>query len=310
MTKRPVLGVVLSLALHAAALALVVVGLSREDRLDALVIDLRDGFVPSPPAASTTRSETPSGGRAPSPPSPRQSTAAKSAVGSARSESVPTPSPVNEPARSPLVETPLPTPSVEATVEPPRPASPSTAAPAKTAPQEPPAPAAVAVAGGRTEGETRKGTEGDTRARTEGATSAVGDAPAREGGGGQGAGDADETSRGRHSSQTLTVATPGAGSGVGPGYGPYLTSLRQRIQESLRYPASARRRGISGTVNVEILINPNGTVSDVTLLDSSTHEVLDTAALDTIRSLPRMPLPSDVPARPLRIRIPVVFQMR
>jgi len=97
---------------------------------------------------------------------------------------------------------------------------------------------------------------------------------------------------------------------VGPEYGPYLTSLRQRIQQSLRYPASARRRGIGGTVNVEILIYPNGTVGDVLLLDSSTHEVLDTAALDTIRSLPRMPLPPDVPARPLRIRIPVVFQMR
>ena len=57
-------------------------------------------------------------------------------------------------------------------------------------------------------------------------------------------------------------------------------------------------------------LGDDGTVGEVTLLDSSTHEVLDTAALDTIRSLPRMPLPSDVPARPLRIRIPVVFQMR
>jgi protein TonB len=105
-------------------------------------------------------------------------------------------------------------------------------------------------------------------------------------------------------------ATPGAGSGVGAEYGPYLTALRQRIQQSLRYPASARRRGVSGTVSVEILIQANGSIGDVTLIDSSRHAVLDEAAMETIRSLPRMPLPPELPARPLRIRVPVVFEMR
>jgi protein TonB len=97
---------------------------------------------------------------------------------------------------------------------------------------------------------------------------------------------------------------------VGAEYGPYLMGLRQRIQQSVRYPASARRRGISGTVNVEILILPNGAVGGVQLLESSTHRVLDDAALDTIRSLPRVPLPPDLPARPLRVRVPVVFQIQ
>jgi protein TonB len=101
-----------------------------------------------------------------------------------------------------------------------------------------------------------------------------------------------------------------AGSGIGAEYGPYLTALRQRIQQSLRYPATARRRGLAGTVNVEILILANGTIDSVTLLESSTHTVLDEAALDTIRSLPRMPLPRGVPPRPLRVRVPVVFEMR
>jgi len=89
-----------------------------------------------------------------------------------------------------------------------------------------------------------------------------------------------------------------------------LTALRERIQQSVRYPATARRRGVGGTVNVEILILPNGAVADVTLLDSSAHQVLDEAALDTIRSLPRMPLPQQLPARSLRVRVPVVFQIR
>lgn len=109
------------------------------------------------------------------------------------------------------------------------------------------------------------------------------------------------------------AAVPPGGSGAGAAgaeYGPYLTALRQRIQQSLRYPASARRRGVAGTVSVEILILPTGTIGGVTLLESSSHPVLDEAALDTIRSLPRMPLPPDLPARALRVRIPVVFQMR
>jgi protein TonB len=311
MTRRPLPGLVLSLALHAAVLAIVVVDLSREDRLDALVIDLRDGFVPSPePAGSTSRSATPAVGSARSTPTPRRPAAAKIPSGSARSELAPTPLPVKEPVRSPVVETPPSAGPVEATAEPLRPASPSSAALAEEAPRDPPAPPKLAAPGGQPERDAVRGTERDTGRRTEGPSSGAGVGPTVSGGAGQGADDSEGASRRRRSGQTLALGTSGGGSGAGPEYGAYLASLRQRIQQSLRYPASARRRGISGTVNVEILIYPNGTFGDVLLLDSSTHEVLDTAALDTIRALPRMPLPPDVPARPLRIRIPVVFQMR
>jgi protein TonB len=106
------------------------------------------------------------------------------------------------------------------------------------------------------------------------------------------------------------VPPSSGGSGVGAEYGAYLAALRQRIQQSVRYPASARRRGLAGTVSLEILILPSGAIGDVTVLESSSHSVLDDAALDTIRSLPRVPLPPEVPARSLRVRVPVVFQMR
>jgi len=319
MTERPLLAIGLSLALHAAVLALVVAGLSRGDRLDALVIDLRESFVPNTArAGSTTRRDTPAAGGTPSPPPPRRSTVAKSAPGPARSEPAPAPSRVSEPPRLPVDATPAPAPPVEMAVEPSRsvslsppadvavelfrPVSPSPPAMAESTPQGPPAPLGATAAGGGAGRDAGKGTEG--------ATSAVRVSSAGAGREGQGRGDGDGTARGGRPGQTLALATPGGGSGVGPEYGPYLTSLRQRVQQSLRYPASARRRGIGGTVSVEILIHPNGTVGDVTLLDSSTHDVLDAAALDAIRSLPRMPLPPEVPARPLRIRIPVVFQMR
>ena len=109
--------------------------------------------------------------------------------------------------------------------------------------------------------------------------------------------------------RVASVPPPGVGSGASAEYRPYLTALRERIQQAVRYPASARRRGLAGTVSVEILILANGSIGTVTLLESSTHALLDDAALETIRALPRMPLPPDLPARPLRVRVPVVFQM-
>jgi len=37
---------------------------------------------------------------------------------------------------------------------------------------------------------------------------------------------------------------------------------------------------------------------------------LDDAALDAVRSLPPVPLPENLPRRPLRVRLPIVFDLR
>jgi protein TonB len=92
-------------------------------------------------------------------------------------------------------------------------------------------------------------------------------------------------------------------------YGPYLGQIRRRIQELLRYPASARRRGLAGTVHLELTISPDGSVGSVAVVRSSSHPVLDEAALDTVRSLGRTPFPPGLPPRTLRVRLPVVFQL-
>ncbi len=48
----------------------------------------------------------------------------------------------------------------------------------------------------------------------------------------------------------------------------------------------------------------------MTLARSSSHDVLDEAAVDAVRSLRRVPFPADVRPRPLRVRLPVVFELR
>jgi protein TonB len=72
----------------------------------------------------------------------------------------------------------------------------------------------------------------------------------------------------------------------------------------------ARRRGLSGTVELEILIDSSGRVGEVEVVRSSSHALLDEAALDAVRSVPPLPFPPELPSRPLRVRLPLVFDLR
>ena len=109
----------------------------------------------------------------------------------------------------------------------------------------------------------------------------------------------------------LALAGPSAGRGeVPPEFGPYLARFRERIQESVVYPLAARRRGLAGRVEVELLLEPSGRVRDLAVVSSSTHILLDEAAVEAVRSLVPQPLPEHLPRRPLRVRLPIVFQLR
>ncbi len=109
----------------------------------------------------------------------------------------------------------------------------------------------------------------------------------------------------------LALAGPGTGRGeVPPEYGPYLARFRQRIQEAVVYPLAARRRGLAGRVEVELVLEPSGRVRDVAVVSSSSHALLDDAAVEAVRSLQREPLPEHPKRQGLRVRLPVVFQLR
>ena len=101
----------------------------------------------------------------------------------------------------------------------------------------------------------------------------------------------------------------GAGGGASE-YGPYLAQWRRRIHENLRYPLAARRRSLTGTVQLDIVIQPNGAVVKVEVAESSSYGLLDEAAVEAVRGLSPLPFPAHLAPRPLRARLPVVFDLQ
>lgn len=114
-----------------------------------------------------------------------------------------------------------------------------------------------------------------------------------------------------HGGARLALMLPGDGrGGVPPEYGPYLARFRRSVEDALIYPLAARRNGLAGRVELDVLLEPGGRVTAVEVHTSSSHGVLDDAGIAAVRSLPPMPFPDGLPRRPLRIRLPLDFQLR
>ena len=75
----------------------------------------------------------------------------------------------------------------------------------------------------------------------------------------------------RPPAQTPRPATPGTSSGSGRGRFP-----------APYYPASARKAGLQGSVQLQVTVEANGVPSSVVVTKSSGHAVLDTAARDGV----------------------------
>ena len=284
MTHRPpLLTLLASLAVHAVALAVLFLFASGEPVASVLVIDLSalesGSDRPGPrnePASSARPSRRAAAASVPSAPaaSPPSARAPVEPVPPAPSSPEPTPPPERDvvPAK-PESRPPDPT-----TVEAPR--DETTAASPRSGPT---APAATASS--------------DPTNQTSGAGAERGSIPgpqAATGGSGLGV--------------VLAPAGPPGGT-LGSEYGPYYRKIRERIQESLEYPPAARRQGIKGTVMLELLIKPDGAISAIVKVSSS-HRLLDAAALETVRNLPRQPFPPGLAPRQLTVPLPIVFDLK
>jgi len=89
--------------------------------------------------------------------------------------------------------------------------------------------------------------------------------------------------------------------------GAYTKTLGSWLKRHEHYPDPARRRGEEGTAIVRVVIEPDGQVSDLQLVQTSGNQLLDDAALDTWRHDHPPPLPPDIPRAILRV--PVHFRL-
>jgi protein TonB len=86
--------------------------------------------------------------------------------------------------------------------------------------------------------------------------------------------------------------------------------LEAHLRKFRKYPRSALRRNIEGTVLVRFRMDRDGEVLSYSVVRSSDHDVLDEAALDMIeRADPLPPLPDEVPGESIEIIIPATFDI-
>jgi TonB family protein len=298
-------GLPVSLALHVIIVAAAVAFLRAERAPTSLIIDLTaivaghdDGPGSgggAPAAGRPARGDDP---RAAAPPRPSQRVASAPSPTPSAAEPEPAPLRAVEPRAPEVRASDPPQAATRETIPVPPPVA-LAVAPSAPAPSEPAGPASGS---GSLSAVSRSSSQGGADGPTSGVggNAATGFVGGERGGGGAG--------------DQLAALTPGTGGGMGAGlgseYAGYLARVRQQVQEGLRYPPVARRRGVSGTVQLEIAIDPAGVIAAVSVIGSSSHEILDRAAVDAVRALPRQPFPADVRPRALTVRLPVVFELQ
>ena len=65
----------------------------------------------------------------------------------------------------------------------------------------------------------------------------------------------------------------------------YLDSWRRKVERvgNINYPGEARERGISGTLRLKVVIDPDGELKDVQVVASSGHALLDDGAVRVVK---------------------------
>jgi TonB family protein len=89
----------------------------------------------------------------------------------------------------------------------------------------------------------------------------------------------------------------------GPSVEERLVEIQRQIREALVYPASARRRGLTGTSRVRFEVGADGRAHGVELARSSGHAILDRAATRGVERADALPYVYGL------LEIPVEFRL-
>lgn len=86
-------------------------------------------------------------------------------------------------------------------------------------------------------------------------------------------------------------------------------SLGRRIREVTRYPSSARLNGTEGKVVLRVVLRADGQLSEVTVHRSSGHDVLDRAAIETIKLACPIHMKQALSAPEVAVYVPIVYSL-
>ena len=76
----------------------------------------------------------------------------------------------------------------------------------------------------------------------------------------------------------------------------------------INYPEKARMQGIEGRLQLEFTVETDGTVADMEVA-KSLHPLCDSAAVEGVRSVTFVPAKRDGTPIPIRLRLPIRFQL-
>ena len=87
-------------------------------------------------------------------------------------------------------------------------------------------------------------------------------------------------------------------------------ALMQWLSSNIKYPTIAAENGIQGRVNVQFVVEKDGSLSDVRVI-SPVDPSLDKEALRVVRSMPRW-IPGKKNGSPVRVKytVPVTFKLQ
>lgn len=93
---------------------------------------------------------------------------------------------------------------------------------------------------------------------------------------------------------------------------PVIVKATPRYQDnpSPKYPSIARKRGYEGTVILEVLVDEKGKVKKLRILSSSTHNLLDKAAMKSVRRWSFEPATQGSAAVAMWVKVPVSFRLK
>jgi protein TonB len=80
-------------------------------------------------------------------------------------------------------------------------------------------------------------------------------------------------------------------------YATYMDAWRRKVERvgNLNYPEEARRLNLSGSLRLDVALNKDGTINEITLRKSSGEKLLDNAAIKIVElAAPYAPFPKNI----------------